>query len=194
MPEKTEADSADGDQGSTETPRVHPTDSQANDIELKLVQRAARGDGRRSMPWSMLTRDACTAWRPHWSGRNPRGRRFAGSIRRSVPRISAGLKAAHRSKPGSRGFWWRCRPRSGGGIGKEETCRFRFRRGQPIGYGQPLGRSENRLHAALQKLSEEHREVLVLRELKECPTRRSPRRSTCHGEQSNQDCTGLGRN
>ena len=164
MPEKTEADSADGDQGSTETPRVQPTDSQANDIELKLVQRAARGDGKAfhalvdahsqrlyRLAVSLVgnATDAEDVLQEAFAGAFRGLGRFEGrsSVKTWLTRILV-MQAAK----------WR---------------RDRQRRNMPNSDLEEVSQSDTAshsvgakidLHAALQKLSDEHREVLVLRE------------------------------
>ncbi len=164
MSEKAGDQQTPTDQGSTETPRLQPTDSQANDNDLQLVQRAARGDGKAfhalvDAHAQRLYRLAVTLVGNATDAEDVLQEAFAGAFRglpgfqgrSSVKTWLTRILVTQAAK------WRRDRQR------RSMPSSDSLEPSQPDTAATSIGAKID-LQAALKLLSQEHREVLVLRE------------------------------
>jgi len=152
------------DQGSTETPRVQPADPQAIDNDLELVRRAAKGDGKAFH--ALVDAHAQPLYRLAVS--------LVGNAADAEDVLQETLAGAFRGLSGFQGrssvkTWLRR-------ILVTQAAKWRRdrqRRNMPTSEAIDVSKADSAanligakidLQAALQLLSDEHREVLVLRE------------------------------
>jgi RNA polymerase sigma-70 factor (ECF subfamily) len=164
MPENAGDQQSPADQGSTETPRVQPTDPQANDNDLQLVRRAIRGDGKAfhalvDAHSQRLYRLAVSLVGNATDAEDVLQETFAGAFRglagfqgrSSVKTWLTRILVTQAAK------WRRDRQR------RSMPSSDEIEMSQADSAAASIGAKID-LQAALQLLSQEHREVLVLRE------------------------------
>ena len=164
MPENAGDQQSPADQGPTETPRVQPTDPQGNDNDLQLVRRAIRGDGKAfhalvDAHSQRLYRLAVSLVGNATDAEDVLQETFAGAFRglagfqgrSSVKTWLTRILVTQAAK------WRRDRQRRGMPSTDEVEVSQADSAATSIG-------AKIDLQAALQLLSQEHREVLVLRE------------------------------